>query len=63
MENVFNLVGSLDTIRIKRRFKDNPSFVKLAYLYVLISIFNIYYGDEIGMTGEHDPTLYVMGQK
>lgn len=57
MENMFNLVGSHDTIRIKRRFKDNPSFVKLAYLFMFLSAGapNIYYGDEIGMTGEHDP--------
>lgn len=57
MENMFNLVGSHDTIRIKRRFKDDPSLVKLAYLFMFLSAGapNIYYGDEIGMTGEHDP--------
>jgi cyclomaltodextrinase / maltogenic alpha-amylase / neopullulanase len=57
MENMFNLVGSHDTIRIKRRLKDDERRVKLAYLLMFIAAGapNIYYGDEIGMTGEHDP--------
>ncbi len=57
MENMFNLVGSHDTIRIKRRLKDDPRRVRLAYLFMFLSAGapNIYYGDEIGMTGEHDP--------
>jgi cyclomaltodextrinase / maltogenic alpha-amylase / neopullulanase len=57
MENMFNLVGSHDTIRIKRRLKDDPRRVKLAYLWMFLSAGapNIYYGDEVGMTGEHDP--------
>ena len=57
MENMFNLVGSHDTVRIKRRLKDDPRRVKLAYLWMFLSAGapNIYYGDEVGMTGEHDP--------
>lgn len=57
MENMFNLVGSHDTIRIKRRLKDDVRRVKLAYLLMFISAGapTIYYGDEIGLTGEHDP--------
>ena len=57
MENMFNLVGSHDTIRIKRRLKDDSRRVKLAYLWMFLSSGapNIYYGDEMGMTGEHDP--------
>lgn len=57
MENMFNLVGSHDTIRIKRRLKDDVRRVKLSYLLMFLSAGapNIYYGDEIGMTGEHDP--------
>ena len=57
MENMFNLVGSHDTIRIKRRLKDDPRRVKLSYLLMFLSAGapNIYYGDEIGITGEHDP--------
>jgi glycosidase len=57
MENMFNLVGSHDTIRIKRRLKDDERRVQLSYLLMFMSAGapNIYYGDEIGMTGEHDP--------
>ncbi|MCF7930902.1 MAG: alpha-glycosidase [Acholeplasmataceae bacterium] len=57
MENMFNLVGSHDTIRIKRRLKDDARRVKLSYLWMFLSSGapNIYYGDEIGLTGEHDP--------
>ncbi len=57
MENMFNLVGSHDTIRIKRRLKDDERRVKLSYLLMFMSAGapNIYYGDEVGMTGEHDP--------
>ncbi|MFP4187168.1 MAG: glycoside hydrolase family 13 protein [Acholeplasmataceae bacterium] len=57
IENMFNLVGSHDTIRIKRRLGDDPRRVKLAYLFMFLSAGapNIYYGDEVGLTGEHDP--------
>ena len=57
IENMFNLVGSHDTIRIKRRLLDDSRRVKLAYLIMFLSAGapNIYYGDEIGLTGEHDP--------
>jgi cyclomaltodextrinase / maltogenic alpha-amylase / neopullulanase len=57
MENMFNLVGTHDTIRIKRRLKDDVRRVKLAYVFMFVSSGapNIYYGDEIGLTGEHDP--------
>jgi cyclomaltodextrinase / maltogenic alpha-amylase / neopullulanase len=57
MENMFNLVGSHDTVRIRRRLEDDPSRVKLAYLFMFLSAGapNIYYGDETGMTGDHDP--------
>ncbi len=57
MENMFNLVGSHDTVRIKRRLDDDPRRVKLAYVFMFLQAGapNIYYGDEIGMTGDHDP--------
>jgi glycosidase len=57
IENMFNLVGSHDTVRIKRRLKDDMRRMKLSYLFMFLSAGapNIYYGDEIGMTGEHDP--------
>ena len=57
MENMFNLVGSHDTVRIKRRLKDDTRRMKLSYVFMFLSSGapNIYYGDEVGMTGEHDP--------
>ncbi|MDY0294184.1 MAG: glycoside hydrolase family 13 protein [Acholeplasmataceae bacterium] len=57
MQNMFNLVGSHDTIRIKRRLNDDSRRVRLAYLWMFLSCGapNIYYGDEMGMTGNHDP--------
>lgn len=57
IENMFNLVGSHDTVRIKKRLKDDMRRMKLSYLFMFLSAGapNIYYGDEIGMTGEHDP--------
>lgn len=57
MENMFNLVGSHDTIRIKRRLDDDPRRVELAYVFMFLQAGapNIYYGDEMGMTGDHDP--------
>ncbi|PKK97545.1 MAG: alpha-glycosidase [Tenericutes bacterium HGW-Tenericutes-3] len=57
MRNMFNLVGSHDTVRIKRRLNDDPKRVKLSYLWMFLSSGapNIYYGDEIGLTGDHDP--------
>jgi glycosidase len=57
MENMFNLVGCHDTVRIKRRLKDDMRRMKLSYVLMFLSSGapNIYYGDEIGMTGEHDP--------
>lgn len=57
IDAMFNLVGTHDTIRVKRRFKDNPLKTQLAYALMFIQAGspNIYYGDEIGLTGEHDP--------
>ncbi len=57
IQSMFNLVCSHDTIRIKKRLNDDPRRMKLAYLLMFIQAGspNIYYGDEIGMTGFHDP--------
>jgi len=57
LKNMFNLVGSHDTIRIKKRLKDDAQRVKCAYIMMFTSpgTPTLYYGDEIGMTGEHDP--------
>jgi glycosidase len=54
---MFNLVGSHDTIRIKKRLQDDTKRVKCAYVLMFTSpgTPTIYYGDEIGMTGDHDP--------
>lgn len=57
INNMFNLIDSHDTVRILRRLKDNKDRVKLAYLFMFLSAGapNIYYGGEIGLTGNHDP--------
>ncbi|MDY0276823.1 MAG: alpha-glycosidase [Acholeplasma sp.] len=57
MENMFNLLDCHDTIRILRRLNDNVDRTKLAYLFMFLSAGapNIYYGGEIGLTGDNDP--------
>ncbi len=54
---MFNLVSSHDTIRIKKRLDDDTRRMKLAYVLMFISAGspNIYYGDEVGLTGFQDP--------
>ncbi|WP_442599140.1 alpha-glycosidase [Neobacillus sp. D3-1R] len=56
-EVAFNLVGSHDTPRILTECKDDLRKVKLIYSIMLTFIGTpcIYYGDEIGLTGEQDP--------
>lgn len=56
-EVAFNLLGSHDTSRILSLAKNNKDKVKLAYLFMLTQGGSpcIYYGDEIGMDGEHKP--------
>lgn len=57
IDSMFNLVCTHDTIRIKRRLGDSVEKVKLAYalMFMQAGSPSIYYGDEIGLTGEHDP--------
>ena len=57
IDAMFNLVCSHDTIRIKKRLDDDARRMKIAYLLMFIQAGspNIYYGDEVGMTGFHDP--------
>ncbi len=57
MPNMYNLVGTHDQIRIKRRLKDHVKREKQAFIWMFASQGNpsVYYGDEIGMTGEQDP--------
>lgn len=56
-EVAFNLLGSHDTARVLTLCNNNKHKAKLLYL-LLLSFKGtpcIYYGDEIGMTGENDP--------
>ncbi len=52
-----NLVGSHDTARILTMCKDDPDRFNLTMtcLFTLPGAPMVYYGDEIGMTGENDP--------
>ena len=56
-EVAFNLLGSHDTPRIATVCNENRSKVKQLFAFLLSSPGSpcIYYGDEIGMTGEMDP--------
>lgn len=53
----FNLLGSHDTPRFLTFVKDDVALMKLAVscLFTYIGVPCIYYGDEVGMQGEHDP--------
>lgn len=53
----FNLLGSHDTPRILTVCNENPMKVRQLFTFLLSSPGSpcIYYGDEIGMTGEMDP--------
>jgi glycosidase len=55
--NMFNLVSSHDTMRIMTRCENDVNKVKLTYLFIFSFCGSpaIYYGDEIGMQGDHDP--------
>ncbi|WP_108670094.1 alpha-glycosidase [Peribacillus acanthi] len=57
MDYTFNLVGSHDTPRIMTECNEDINRVKLIYtlLYTFMGSPCMYYGDEIGMTGEQDP--------
>ena len=54
---MLNLLGSHDTPRILTLFKGevNRLLVAITFLMTTVGIPLIYYGDEIGMTGETDP--------
>lgn len=57
LHQMFNLLGSHDTLRILTRCKEDQ--LKLQALLAIQYIFpgnpTVYYGDELGMTGENDP--------
>lgn len=56
-ENMFNLLGCHDTARILRKCNDDLELVRLPFLFLFsfAGAPNIYYGDEIGITGGNDP--------
>ncbi len=56
-ETTFNMIGSHDTPRILNLSKMNKQKVKLltAFQFSFYGSPSIYYGDEIGLTGEQDP--------
>ena len=53
----FNLVGSHDTARILTECDDNINITKQVFTILLTFMGTpcIYYGDEIGLTGDQDP--------
>lgn len=57
LTSMFNLLGCHDTIRIKTLCKENEALTKLVYIFLFsfTGCPNIYYGDEIGLSGDRDP--------
>lgn len=57
IKNMFNQLDTHDTVRMLHRLKENPNRLKIAYLMMFASAGapNIYYGSEVGLTGNHDP--------
>ncbi|MFW5894586.1 MAG: alpha amylase N-terminal ig-like domain-containing protein [Bacillota bacterium] len=57
IQNMFNIIDSHDTKRIARVVGDDHDVLKMVYLmqYMLPGAPSVYYGGEIGLTGEHDP--------
>jgi glycosidase len=57
MSVLFNIIGSHDTPRAATAAGENMSKLKLMFLFQFAfpGVPSIYYGDELGMTGEHDP--------
>ncbi|MGL5521725.1 MAG: beta-phosphoglucomutase [Metamycoplasmataceae bacterium] len=56
-KNMFNLLGSHDTPRFLTELKNDKKLFLFGYkiIFTMLGSPCIYYGDEIGMTGEHDP--------
>lgn len=57
LHQMFNLLGSHDTERIITRCRNNEEnlLLLLAFQFVFPGNPSVYYGDEIGLTGENDP--------
>ncbi|ONI40200.1 hypothetical protein AN639_12340 [Candidatus Epulonipiscium fishelsonii] len=65
LQHTFNIVGSHDVARVMTVCDNDPALVKLAYLLLLTFTGSpsVYYGDEVGMTGEgidssRDPMIW-----
>ncbi|MFE8700327.1 alpha-glycosidase [Cytobacillus sp. FJAT-54145] len=56
-EGIFNIIGSHDTSRIVTECDGRVEKVKLIFTFLLTFLGSpcIYYGDEIGLSGENDP--------
>lgn len=56
-ENMYNLLDSHDTPRFLHLTGENIERLKLAFVFLMTQMGApaVYYGDEIGMTGKHDP--------
>ena len=56
-EHMYNLLDSHDTPRFLHITGENIDKLKLAYVFLMTQMGApaIYYGDEVGMTGKHDP--------
>ncbi len=54
---LYNLVDSHDTTRIKELCSNDNNLMKLPYIFMfsLPGAPSIYYGDEVGISGTHDP--------
>ncbi|MBQ8706644.1 MAG: hypothetical protein IJ523_00975 [Succinivibrionaceae bacterium] len=54
--SLFNLVGNHDSSRIATVLNGNPQLIRIAFtmMYTWIGVPCVYYGDEIGLTGEKD---------
>ncbi|MCF7925594.1 MAG: glycoside hydrolase family 13 protein [Candidatus Izimaplasma sp.] len=57
LKSMYNLVDSHDTTRILEICGNDKSIAKLAYLFLFTfpGAPSIFYGDEIGLSGKHDP--------
>lgn len=56
-QNMYNLLDSHDTARFLHLTAENKDLLKLAYVFMMTHVGapSVYYGNEIGMTGNQDP--------
>ncbi|MFI3329053.1 MAG: glycoside hydrolase family 13 protein [bacterium] len=57
LTSMFNLIGCHDTMRVKTSCNENEDLVKLIFIFLFsfTGCPNIYYGDEVGLSGGNDP--------